>query len=250
MAPESADNTTVAVHYNSIGDAKDALACLEKAIALDRSILDRSIYCRRTLADVLRQLGERERALAVISKAIENNPKPNDPSTFYLYLLRGGLYTARQMYASALADYDKSIELGPFRSFTYKCRAKAHFRLKDYDKALADIAKAVELLPEDISNLTWFPLSEGAKCPEQQFRTGLLELADKTIALTNKAARAYAARGRILAAFGQENLALADLQTAFDAIPKDDQLVHQQIGRRPSRWPRRRSRAHPSPYSI
>ena len=161
MAPESADDyTTVAVHYNLIGDAKAALACLEKAIALDRSILDRSIYCRRTLADVLRQLGERERALAetdkayelmlklpfvfhdftwvaeafaelgedekalaVISKAIENNPKPNDPVTFYLYTSRGDMYTARQMYASALADYDKSIELGPFRSFTYKRRA-------------------------------------------------------------------------------------------------------------------------------
>ena len=203
MAPESADDyTTVAVHYNLIGDAKAALACLEKAIALDRSILDRSIYCRRTLADVLRQLGERERALAetdkayelmlklpfffddfawvaeafaklgedekalaVISKAIENNPKPNDPTTFYLYLVRGDLYTARQMYASALADYDKSIELGPFRSFTYKRRAVAHFHLKNYDKALADIAKAVELSPGDGSNLCGFHLRKWRNAP-------------------------------------------------------------------------------------
>ncbi len=217
MAPESAEAyNTIAVHYNLIGDPKASLTCIEKAIALDRSILDRSIWGRRTLADVLIKLGERERALAetnkayevmlklpylfdhftwvadvfarlgedekalaVISKAIETNPKPNDLGSFWLYLERGDMYTARQMYASALADYDKGIELAPFRSHIYKRRAKAHFYLKNYEKALADIAKAVELLPSNGSNLWCIPPAQVAKCPDEHLRKGLLELADK-----------------------------------------------------------------------
>ena len=35
-----------------------------------------------------------------------------------------------------------------------------------------------------------------AKCPDERLRQGLLELADKTIEMTQGAARAYAARGQ------------------------------------------------------
>lgn len=134
------------------------------------------------------------RRVAVISKAIETNPKPNDLGSFWLYLERGDMYTARQMYASALADYDKGIELVPFRSHIYKRRAKAHFYLKNYEKALADIAKAVELLPSNGSNLWCIPPAQVARCPDEHLRKGLLELADKAIEKTKGAAGAYAVR--------------------------------------------------------
>ena len=126
-------------------------------------------------------------------------------------------------YDEALADYDKSIELGPYRSFTYKRRAKAYFRMGEFDKALADIGRAGELLPEDLSNLTWIPLEDAATCPDEGFRTGILKLADKALELNNQAARAHGVRGTILVAFGQEEKALADLKIAFDRIPDVDE---------------------------
>jgi tetratricopeptide (TPR) repeat protein len=58
-----------------------------------------------------------------------------------------------------------------------------------------------------------------AACPDEEFRRGLLGLADKTIKLTDGAARAYAARGWLLADFGAEEKALADLRTAFAKLP-------------------------------
>jgi hypothetical protein len=56
-----------------------------------------------------------------------------------------------------------------------------HFRLAQYEQALADIAKTVELRPDDVSNLTWIPLEDVASCPDEKFRTGMLALADKMI---------------------------------------------------------------------
>jgi tetratricopeptide (TPR) repeat protein len=94
-----------------------------------------------------------------------------------------------------------------------------NFMLGHFAEALADIAKAVELNPEDLSNLRNITLSQVAACPDESFRAGLLELADKSIELTDKAARAYAARGEVLAALGHEERAFADLKTAFDTIP-------------------------------
>lgn len=114
------------------------------------------------------------------------------------------------MYEEALADLDKAVELGPFRSFTYKWRGLVHFHLKNYDLALDDIRKAVELRPEDRSNLIWIPPSQVAACPDAGFRRGLLELADKNIELTNHAPHAYATRARLRAAFGYHDQAPDD----------------------------------------
>jgi tetratricopeptide (TPR) repeat protein len=146
--------------------------------------------------------------------------------------MRADAYIGLKMYEEALADYDKGVELGPFRSYTYKRRAVVHFHLKNYDQALADIAKAVELLPGDTSNLTWIPPAEVAKCPDESFRRGILDVADKAIELNSDAAWAYslhAQRGLLFAAFGQEDKALADLKAAVEGIPKADESDEQRF---------------------
>ena len=81
----------------------------------------------------------------------------------------------------------------------------AHFQLQHYDKALESIAKAVELNPGDGSNLWWIPPVEVAKCPDEQLRQGLLELADKAIEKTQGAAQAYTARAMLYDAFGRDD---------------------------------------------
>ena len=126
------------------------------------------------------------------------------------------------MHAAALDDFNKSLDLAPFRSYTHKRRAAAHFHFKDYAKALADIAKAVELNPEDMSNLTWIAPDLVAECEDEPFRQGLLELADKTVEATGRSAAAYATRGMLRAKLGKVEGALADYQTAIDIDPKND----------------------------
>ena len=169
--------------------------------------------CAVAMSRILSEEGEFEKALTVARLALEKTPN--------VHMVHVALCEARlglHQYEEALSHTADAIALTPGEGWLYKRRAEAHFHLGHYDEALADIAKAVELNPEDLSALRWIALNDVAQCPDEQFRSGLLELADKAIQLNDKAPRAYAARGRILAAFGQEEKAFADLETAFDGI--------------------------------
>jgi len=92
--------------------------------------------------------------------------------------------------------------------------------MENFDESLTDIEKAVDLKPDDLSALRWIGLNDVAQCPDEQFRAGLLKLADKAIELTHHSARAYAVRGRLLAAFGREEQAIEDLERAFERLPE------------------------------
>ncbi len=203
----------LAAAYRIIGKVDEALTDLKKAQEVN---LGNAWICIE-VAREFRKLGEADKALAAYDRA-----EAIDPNNNYIYEERGGVYSRQGRHQKALADFGKALELTPRRSWVYKRRGLDHFKLGHYDKALADIAKAVELNPKDLSALSWISPSQAAACPDKPFRDGLLELADKAIELNHKAARAYAARGRILAALGQEEKALADLKTAFDRLPKDD----------------------------
>ena len=137
--------------------------------------------------------------------------------------------------------------------------SEAHFQLKNYDKALASIAKAVELTPGDFSNLTSLVPAAVAKCPDERLRSGLLELADKTIQWAEDTTAANRARsfhdfetaagayavGCLYGAFGQPDKALADFAKAIELEPKTPAC-----GRAAgvSMW-NRRSGTRPSPTS-
>jgi tetratricopeptide (TPR) repeat protein len=78
------------------------------------------------------------------SHIAQNNPKTADD--FYAM---GIFKEIQQDYQGALADYDKAIELNPKYDAIYISRAdlkKKHF--KDYQGALADLNKAVEFVPD------------------------------------------------------------------------------------------------------
>jgi tetratricopeptide (TPR) repeat protein len=180
------------------------------------------------------RLGEIDEALADLDACEKLSP---NCWQFQSLKLRGEIRRKQGRFEEAADAFGRAIELSPMShiygqaielspmSHVYKCRAASYFQLGQYDRALADLAKAVELGPRDLSNLTfWIWPHLPAKCPEEPFRTGLLKLADKTVELTDKAAGAYATRGWILAAFGQEEKAIDDLTTACDLIPNDSEL--------------------------
>ena len=149
------------------------------------------------------------------------------PADYSTHDRRAQIYMDQGRFEEALADWTGSIQYAPARWHILKRRGYVHFRLGHYDEALADIDRAVENRPDDLSALTWIPLDLLAKCEDEPFRAGLLELADKAIELNDKAARAYAVRGWILAELGQEEQALADLKTAFAVLTKDDESREQ-----------------------
>ena len=59
---------------------------------------------------------------------------------------RGGAASEKtSRLAKALEDYSRAIELEPETPDAWNGRARCHFRLKDYDRARADLAEFVRL---------------------------------------------------------------------------------------------------------
>lgn len=57
----------------------------------------------------------------------------------------GEAYLERKEYEKAIADYSKAVELQPLYGGAYYRRGKAYAKKKDYDKAIADYSNAVVL---------------------------------------------------------------------------------------------------------
>lgn len=67
----------------------------------------------------------------------------------YSYSNRGAAYASKKQYEKAISDYDKAIELNPGYATAYYNRAVAYASKKQYDLAISDYNKVIELSPED-----------------------------------------------------------------------------------------------------
>ena len=70
---------------------------------------------------------------------------------------RGVICLMMEQYDRALADFDRAIELDPHYAWAIACRGVTHRRLKQYDRALADFERAIRLDPDH----AWFIASRG-----------------------------------------------------------------------------------------
>jgi tetratricopeptide (TPR) repeat protein len=66
-----------------------------------------------------------------------------------LYYNRGSAYNIKKDYDRAIIDYTKVIEIHPKNQPAYIARAFAHGRKRDYDRAIADFSKAIEIDPKN-----------------------------------------------------------------------------------------------------
>ena len=85
-----------------------------------------------------------ESALADFNKAIELNS--NDAEA---YIIRGDAYLEQGNLEFALADFDKAVELDPNNANTYVIRGKVYRKNGDLDSAIEDYKKAIELNLDD-----------------------------------------------------------------------------------------------------
>jgi tetratricopeptide (TPR) repeat protein len=65
------------------------------------------------------------------------------------YLKRGIEAGEKGQYDQAIADFNKALELSPRYDWAYFNRANAYYRKAQYDQAIADLNKALELNPRD-----------------------------------------------------------------------------------------------------
>ncbi len=96
-------------------------------------------------------LAKSQRLLAGLLKKIGQTDEAQQllrnihPHTVKEYVQRAELFRQAREYDKALADYDKALELNPNDALAYRDRGLVYMRLKQYDKALADYDKAGEI---------------------------------------------------------------------------------------------------------
>jgi tetratricopeptide (TPR) repeat protein len=70
-----------------------------------------------------------------------------DPYRADAFNNRGLTYSGLQQYEQAIADFTRAIELSP-QPRTYDSRGRAFFKARDYASALADFSRSIEVDPE------------------------------------------------------------------------------------------------------
>lgn len=149
-----------AVEYCKQGEAKievantdreedwdGALADFNHAIALDPHYSH--AYTMRALVKYQKQ--DRDGALADYNRAIELDPTDGDP---YEGRARVEWGSSPESAKAALADFDRGIALKPTGFSIYLNRAFLKKSMGDIKGAIADLSRALELLPAENANMT------------------------------------------------------------------------------------------------
>jgi tetratricopeptide (TPR) repeat protein/serine/threonine protein kinase len=137
-------------------------------------------------------LGQVELALDDLEKASLLNPDKTSHAEAEVQLTLGEIAMRQGRSEESIAHFDRSIAITPNAGYRYKRRAVACFHASRFDDALADLRTARQLDPNDLSTLTWIAPNLLAACPSDDFKTGLLELAEKAVE-KNPAARIHRA---------------------------------------------------------
>ncbi len=121
-------------HFGQLGlklqrekNYKGAVDAYTKAIALSPG--SPTLYNNR--AQVLEELGERDKAIEDYDKAISLNPRDD-----VYYLNRGHNFFQMQQYASARSDYEKALSINPKAWLARGRMAELNIALERYEQAL------------------------------------------------------------------------------------------------------------------
>ena len=169
---------------------------------------------------------EYDKALADFNRAIEINP-----DYALLYVDRGRIYDEIKQYDKALADYDKAIELIPNHSSSvfnenfdsmviatslpglYNSRGYLYVKLKEYQKALNDLNKALEISKDSSLSAAIYDSRGCAYYGLKNYKRALADF-DKALSLNPTLTESYHNRGLVYLAMGENDKAQADFAKA------------------------------------
>ena len=108
-----------------------------------------------------------------------------------IYMKRGRDYLKNSDYDRAIANFDKAIELNPNHA-SYYARGEAHYKNKDYDRAIEDFTIAIKFNP---SHASAYRNRAGAYYNRGEYDRAITDCT-KVIELDSNYAAAYYIRGK------------------------------------------------------
>ncbi len=155
------------------------------------------------------------------TKAIEIDPNWADA-----YSARAGAYLSAKQYQQAVDDYTKVIDLHPTKLIDetianqYVLRGDAFDAMGQQDKAIADFSTAIRLA-EDTKEKFWAYQKRAWVFEFQnKYKESVADF-DSAIELSPKLATAYSNRGNVELRFKKFNNAITDYTKALSLDPKD-----------------------------
>jgi tetratricopeptide (TPR) repeat protein len=137
----------------------------------------------------------------------------------FVYCLRGGAYHERKDYNKAIEDYTKAIDLDPNYARAYSSRGDAYHCKENYNKAIEDYTKAIALDP----NLANAYFERGCVYVAKNFISKAIEDFSQVIRLKPDNSDAYGLRGILYCNVDKSNysksLAVANLMMAMKLGP-------------------------------
>jgi tetratricopeptide (TPR) repeat protein len=165
---------------------------------------------------LLGRLRPKEDVDRVIDACTEVLAEEGNPNRARAYGNRCAALTYRKDYDRAIADCDKAIELDPKPARGYYVRCWVYLQKEDYDRGIADCDKAIELDPK-------FAKAYLDRCGnywgKKDYDRAISDC-NKAIELEPKFAEAYTARCLIYTQKQERDRAIADCDQAIELDPK------------------------------
>jgi tetratricopeptide (TPR) repeat protein len=133
------------------------------------------------------------------------------------YYNRGLAYARSNQYEEAIKDFKKALELNPKYAGAYNNRGNVYHELKQYKKAIEDYKEALELNP----NLTVTYYNRGIAYCKLNKTEEAIEDYNAAIKLNSKYAKAYYNRGIAYYDLDNYEKAIKDFKKALELNPKD-----------------------------
>ena len=184
-------------------DDQQALALL--AGVLEREPTHAGAFAVRSQIHV--RQGNNELAMADAQKAVEYDPY------WWTWSNRANMHIALEDFGRAVEDLNLAERGAPDDSDLVKKRGAVHFQLGEYQKTLADLTRAIDLNPSDVSAISLIPVEKIATCPSPEFHEGMIRLADHCVELNNQSPASLIGRARLLTGLGESERAKQDLDS-------------------------------------
>ena len=151
---------------------------------------------------------------------------PDEAEDAATYHSRGFTHFSKSQYDLALADFNKALELDPGSLVAYHNRGVVYFDLGQLPLAIADFTKAIEL---GFTGKGSYHLRGVAFGKEGQYDLALEDL-NKALKIDPHDASIYTNRGILYLLKGQFKQTISDLNKAIDLGPKNSALHYFHLG--------------------